>query len=58
MDEHAVYVMNLETLVRDRTTQLLGAVAESERLLSVLKQILAMESLEQVRRVVQAAIGA
>src|SRR5579864_133942 len=50
------YAKTLEKLVKARTEQLMQAVSQNERFLELLKQIQSMESLEQVREAIHAAI--
>lgn len=56
--EDAIYVKNLESLVQERTHQWQIAMREQEKLVALLKQIQSMESVEEIRPVVQAAIAA
>ena len=53
-DDH--YTRNLEALVKARTEQLRVVVSQNEQYWGLLKQIQSMESLEQVREAVHAAI--
>jgi hypothetical protein len=50
------YTKSLEELVKARTEQLMQAVSQNEQFLELLKQIQSMESLEQVREAIHAAI--
>jgi hypothetical protein len=50
------YTKSLEELVKARTDQLMQAVSQNERFLELLTQIQSMESLEQVRESIHAAI--
>jgi hypothetical protein len=50
------YTKSLEELVKARTDQLMQAVSQNEQFLELLTQIQSMESLEQVRESIHAAI--
>jgi hypothetical protein len=50
------HTKSLEELVKGRTEQLMQAVSQNEQFLELLKQIQSMESLEQVREAIHAAI--
>jgi hypothetical protein len=50
------YTKSVEELVKARTEQLMQAVSQNEQFLELLEQIQSMESLEQVREAIHAAI--
>lgn len=55
--EDAVYLKNLEGLVKSRTDQLVNTVAEVERLQDLLKKIQTMETVGEIRQAVQVALN-
>lgn len=55
--EDAVYLKNLEGLVKSRTDQLVNTVAEVERLQDLLKKIQTMETVGEIRQTISAMIG-
>lgn len=55
--EDAVYLKNLEGLVKSRTDQLVNTVAEVERLQDLLKKIQTMETVGEIRQTISAMVG-
>jgi len=54
--DDVLYTANLEKLVKARTDQLLEVVSQNEQLLTLLKQIQSMKSLEDVREAARSGI--
>lgn len=54
--EDAVYVKNLEQLVKARTDQLQATAREAEQLQDLLKRIQTMETVVEIRQAIQATL--